>query len=166
MAITLKSQPLTRDAFAAFGDVIEMAGAEHYPINQGTTERYHDLAKVDVAGDDGEPLISIFRGQPRARPIQLELMERHPLGSQAFYPLQDRDWLLVVSLSQDPRDTDNLQAFRATGSQGVNYGRNVWHHPLLVLEPDSDFLIIDRGGPGDNLEETSFDDAAPVHLTA
>lgn len=165
-AITLKPQALTREAFAAFGDVIEMAGAEHYPINQGTTERYHDLADVDVAGDNGDPLISIFRGQPRARPIVLELMERHPLGSQAFYPLQDRDWLLVVSIADDPCDPNGLKVFRATGSQGVNYARNVWHHPLLVLVADSDFLIVDRGGPGNNLEERLFDNAASVQLAS
>ncbi len=153
MSAVLSPEPLTKDAFAPFGDVIEMAGAHHYPINQGTTERYHNLANVDVASQDGQPLISIFRGQPRPMPIELVLMERHPLGTQAFYPLQDRDWLLVVSVASDPRDIDGLRAFRATGVQGVNYARNVWHHPLLVLEPDSDFLIVDRGGPGDNLEE-------------
>lgn len=164
MTATLKPQALTRTAFAGFGDVIEMAEAEHYPINQGTTERYHDLADIDVSVEDGEPLISIFRGQPRARPIRLDLMERHPLGSQAFYPLQNRNWLLVVSIANDPCDPDSLRAFRATGTQGVNYARNVWHHPLLVLEADSDFLIIDRGGPGNNLEERAFSGAVGVHL--
>jgi ureidoglycolate lyase len=165
MTVTLKPQTLTRAAFADFGDVIEMAEAEHYSINQGTTERYHDLADIDVSLEDGEPLINIFRGQPRARPIRLDLMERHPLGSQAFYPLQNRDWLLVVSVANDPCAPDGLKAFRATGIQGVNYARNVWHHPLLVLEPDSDFLIIDRGGPGNNLEERAFSDTAGVHLS-
>lgn len=165
MAIVLYPQPLTRQAFAEFGNVIEMTGAEHYPINQGTTERYHDLADIDVALAGGEPLISIFRGQPRPRPIRLDLMERHPLGSQSFYPLQNRDWLLVVSIANDPCEADGLRVFRATGSQGVNYARNVWHHPLLVLEADSDFLIIDRGGPGNNLEEKPFAASTPVQLS-
>lgn len=165
MTVILQPQPLTRQKFADFGDVIEMAGAGHYPINQGTTERYHDLADIDVSHEGGEPLISIFRGQPRPRPIRLDLMERHPLGSQAFYPLQNRDWLLVVSLAQDPCDPGGLKAFRATGSQGINYARNVWHHPLLVLEPDSDFLIIDRGGPGNNLEERAFGGTARVDIS-
>ena len=165
MAITLKPEPLTREAFAPFGDVIEMAGAEHYPINQGTTERYHDLARIDVTDGGGEALISIFRGQPRPQPIRLELMERHPLGSQAFYPLQPRDWLVVVSIADDPCDPSGLRVFQASGVQGANYARNVWHHPLLVLEADSDFLIIDRGGPGNNLEEHKFDQARAVNLT-
>lgn len=162
MVETLVCQPLTRQAFAPFGEVIETAGAAHFPINQGTTERYHDLAEVDVASGGGRPLISIFRAQPRPQPIRLEVMERHPLGTQAFYPLQPRDWLLIVSDSEDPLDPAGLNAFRATGQQGVNYARNTWHHPLLVLDPDSDFLVVDRGGDGRNLEEVWFREDAPV----
>ncbi len=162
MVETLVCQPLTRQAFAPFGEVIETAGAAHFPINQGTTERYHDLAEVDVATGGGRPLISIFRAQPRPQPIRLEVMERHPLGTQAFYPLQPRDWLLIVSDSEDPLDPAGLKAFRATGQQGVNYARNTWHHPLLVLDPDSDFLVVDRGGDGRNLEEVWFREDAPV----
>ena len=164
MTVLLNIERLSRAAFAPFGDVIEMDGAREIPINQGTTMRYHDLAEVDVAGESGEPLISIFRGQPRALPIRLEVMERHPLGSQAFYPLQMREWLVVVSNEQDPLNASGLKAFRASGIQGINYARNIWHHPLLVLEPDSDFLIVDRGGPGANLEEVRFSVDRPVQL--
>lgn len=148
--------PLTRAAFAPFGDVIEMDGAEHFPINQGTTERFHDLANIDVAAIGGKPIVSIFEGQPRPQPIQLEVMERHPLGSQAFYPLQNQDWLVVVAKGDDPTLPQNLKAFRASGRQGVNYARNTWHHPLLVLNKNNRFLIIDRKGPGENLEEVVF----------
>jgi ureidoglycolate lyase len=158
MSIVLEIAPLTRDAFQPYGDVIDVAGASHFTINKGTTERYHDLARINVASEGGQPLINIFRGQPRPQPIRLDLMERHPLGSQAFYPLQDRAWLLVVSVADDPLDPAGLRAFRASGTQGVNYARNVWHHPLLVLHPDSDFLIVDRGGEGNNLEEREFGD--------
>lgn len=156
MSAILDIVPLSDDSFAPYGDVIEMSGAEQRPINQGTTIRYHDLARVDVGIGNGEPLISIFRGQPRPIPIRLEVMERHPLGSQAFYPLQDRPWLVVVSNAADPCDPTGLRAFRATGTQGVNYTRNIWHHPLLVLQPDSDFLVVDRAGGGENLQELWF----------
>jgi ureidoglycolate lyase len=148
-------------AFAAFGDVIETDGANHYPINQGTTERYHNLALVDVDELAGQPLISIFKGQPRPLPIALNLMERHPIASQAFIPLNRNDYLVVVAKPAD------LVAFRARGDQGVNYHRGVWHHPLLVLEPDSCFLIVDRGGEGHNLDEIWFDiEAEKVFLSA
>jgi ureidoglycolate lyase len=160
----LRPEALTRAAFKPFGDVIETAGARHYPINQGTTMRYHDLAAVDVATGGGTALINIFRGQPWPQPIHIRFMERHPLGSQAFVPLQPRDYLVVVADPAQPVSPGALRAFRATGGQGVNYARNVWHHPLLVLEADSDFLVVDRGGPGDNEEEFRFAEDAAVFL--
>jgi ureidoglycolate lyase len=147
---------LTRENFAAFGDVIETAGAHHYAINQGTTERFHDLGEVDVASEGGKPLLNIFRGEPFACPIPIRMVERHPLGSQAFVPLSPRPYLVVVAEPGDDGRPGPLHAFMSTAGQGVNYRRNVWHHPLLSLEAVSEFLVVDRGGPGDNLEEVSF----------
>lgn len=163
--IELKPQPLTREAFSPFGDVIETEEAEHFPINQGTTERYHNLAHVDVLEEGGAPLISIFRGQPRPCPIALQLMERHPLASQAFIPMQGYYYLVVVAKPGETVTPDDLVAFRARGDQGVNYHRGVWHHPLLVLKPDSDFLVVDRGGEGHNLDEIWFpEEAEKIYL--
>ena len=154
MTGVVPAEPLTREAFAPFGDVIERADAQRLLINQGTTVRFHDLASVDV-GRGGHPLISIFRAEPRPTPIAIRMVERHPLGSQAFYPLAPRDWLVVVCRGAAAPDPATLRCFRATGEQGVNYRPNTWHHPLLVLRPQ-DFLVVDRGGPGDNLEEHWF----------
>ena len=165
--INLIPQPLTKMAFIDFGDVIETDGALHYSINQGTTERYHNLAFIDVDELDGQPLISIFKGQPRPLPIVLSLMERHPIASQAFIPLNQNDYFVVVAKASVTVTPADLVAFRARGNQGVNYHRGVWHHPLLVLEPDSNFLIIDRGGEGDNLDEILFDiEAEKIFLSA
>src|SRR5215469_15807000 len=94
---TLRIERLTREAFAPFGDVIELDGARHYPINGGTTERYHDLARVDVSDAGGRTLVNLFRGQPRTLPIDISMMERHPLGSQAFLPLADLRYAVVVA---------------------------------------------------------------------
>ena len=152
----LRVEPLTRAGFARFGDVIEMTGAHHYPINQGYAERFHDLAHIDTLDENGETIISLFHGKPRLLPIEIGFVERHPLGSQAFYPLQDRDWLIVVAETGPPPSLDTLRAFRATRRQGINYARNVWHYPLLVLEREGDFLIVDRKGPGNNLEEVTL----------
>jgi ureidoglycolate lyase len=162
MAITLTPQPLTQAVFAPFGDVIETQGSPHFAINAGFAERFQDLANIDVAADGGWPLISIFRGQPRPSRSRLTLMERHPLGTQAFFPLDDRDWIVVVAAGPDPRAPESVRAFRAGGRQGVNYARGTWHHPLIVLTPDHEFLVIDRGGDGANLEELPFDDAELV----
>ena len=149
---TLQMKRLTRAAFAPFGDVIELDGARHFPINGGTTERYHDLATVDVGEQGGRPLISVFRGQPRALPIEITMMERHPLGSQAFLPLTQASYLVVVAPA-GPFDSAQMRAFWTEGWQGVNYAKGVWHHPLLALERISDFVVVDRGGEAHNCDE-------------
>jgi ureidoglycolate lyase len=148
----MKIEALTKAGFAPFGDVIEMEGAQHFPINQGFAERFNDLARIDV----GDVNISIVVANPRPRTIVITLMERHPLGSQIFYPLQDRPWLVLVC--GDPKDSKSFRAFSATGRQGINYARNTWHHPLLVLDAGSRFLVVDRKGPGANLEEVAIDE--------
>jgi ureidoglycolate lyase len=151
MLPSIKPVPLTKAAFAAFGDVIEQDGSVPLAINQGFAERFNDLASIDVSTRGGSASVNLFTASPRPNPIAIMLMERHPLGSQMFYPLQDRPWLVLVCA--DPLVPASYRAFTATGRQGVNYARNVWHHPLLVLDPDSRFLIVDRKGPGNNLEE-------------
>lgn len=144
--------PLTRDAFAPFGQVIETAGADHYPINNGLTERYHDLARIELGGVHARPLISIFKGQPYALPLTLQLVERHPLGSQAFYPLSDAPWLVIVAPDESGTPGAPL-AFRPAPGQGVNIAMNTWHGVLCPLDRPSDYLVVDRGGEGRNLEE-------------
>ena len=156
--LSLNIKPLIRDEFVRFGEVIEMDSAKTHSINEGTTERYHDLANVDVGDQEGKALINIFRGQPRPQPIEIRMMERHPIGSQAFYPLQPHDYLIVVADKESSPNPSDLHAFRATGIQGVSYRKNIWHHPLLVIVPNHDFLVIDRGGPGENLEEHFFEE--------
>ena len=155
MAREIAVRPLSKAAFAGFGDVIETKNAEQRLINAGTTTRFDDLAEIDVADQDGRPLISIFRGQPFAFPVEIAMMERHPLGSQAFFPLAKRPFLIVVAPDEDGRP-GTPQAFLAAGDKGVNYAKSVWHHPLLALEAVSDFLVVDRGGVGENVEKTSY----------
>lgn len=153
---TILIEPLTADAFAPFGQVIDMAGANHYPINNGMTERYHDLARVELGGVHPRPLISIFRGQPYELPLTLRMVERHPLGSQAFYPLGEMPFLVIVAADlQGIPDTP--RAFLTEPRQGINIAMNIWHGVLTPLHQVSDFLVVDRGGEGNNLEEHHFD---------
>jgi ureidoglycolate lyase len=150
---TLQAAPLTPETFAPFGDVIDAASARNsYPINQGFTTRFHDLAHIDVADSGGDICVSIFRSNPMPAPVVIRLMERHPLGSQAFIPLERRPYLVVVAPPGD-FNAAKVRAFIARPDQGVNYAKGVWHHFLLALDAPSDFLIIDRKGPGDNLDE-------------
>lgn len=159
---TLTIKPLTREAFAPFGDVIELQGARQIPINLGTTMRFHDLAKVDVTDEGGRTLVNLFRGQPRVLPFEVKMLERHPLGSQAFVPLNDKPYLVVVAPAGD-LDVARIRAFVSRGWQGVNYAKGVWHHPLIALGEVSDFVVVDRGGDGLNLNEQDLPE--PLWLT-
>jgi ureidoglycolate lyase len=148
--------PLTKEAFAPFGDVIEPDPASVRMINGGTTERHHALAAPEAAGEGARIILNIFRGEPRRFPYAVDMMERHPLGSQSFSPLSGRPFLVVVAQNESGKP-GRPQVFLARGHQGVNYHRNVWHHPLMVLGQVSDFLVADRDGPGNNLEEYFFE---------
>jgi ureidoglycolate lyase len=150
-------EPLTREAFAPFGQVIAAdETAHHYPINAGMTERYHDLARVELGGVHARPLISIFRGQPYILPLTLTLLERHPLGSQAFYPLSPRPFLSIVA-PDEQGVPGRPRAFLVPPHHGVNIAINTWHGVLTPLEAPADFLVVDRGGDGNNLEEYLLD---------
>jgi len=153
--------PLTKAAFAPFGDVIETDGAAPVEINQGFATRFNGLATIDVASGGAPVNISLFDARPRPHPIEIKLMERHPLGSQLFFPLQDKPWLVLVC--GDPHDLGSYRAFATSGRQGVNYAKNIWHHPLLVLGDGERFLVVDRPGGG-NLEEVWLDE--PCRLVA
>ena len=156
----LRIEPLTRKAFAPFGDVIEPASAQRViAINDGTAQRHHDLARIDCDRDGGRAVVSIVRAQPRALPFAITMLERHPLGSQAFVPLDPALRYLIV-VAADPHVTP--RAFLAQHGQGVNYARGVWHHPLIALDREGDFLVLDRGGAGANCDEAVL--AGPYEL--
>ena len=163
--IVLRAQPLSRSAFAPYGDVIEVS--EHntvIPINYGLTQRHHDLATVDVAANGGKPIISLFRSDPVKVPFKVEIMERHPLGSQAFVGLHGHPFLVVVG-EAGAFDPLALRAFLARGDQGVNYHRGTWHHYCLSLEGGNDFLVVDRGGEGHNCDEVSVPNDINILVT-
>lgn len=145
--------PLTAESFAPFGEVIEAAGAPDRIINQGLCGRFHDRATLDIV--DGRPGISLFRSEPRALPYRLEMVERHPLGSQAFLPMTG-DPFLVVAAAEESGVPGPPRAFLTSPGQGINIARNTWHGVLTPLAPGTLFAVIDRIGPGDNLEEHWF----------
>lgn len=156
--IDLRPVPLTRESFAPFGDVITADDqAKSFMINNGTTTRYHDLAKVDVGAEGGHTLINIFRAEPYTYPLELTVMERHPLASQAFMPLGVHSFLVVVAKPGPEPAPEDLRAFISDGTMGVNYARGTWHHPVLAMDKITDFMVIDRGGPGDNLDEIYYE---------
>lgn len=150
---TIKAEPLTAEAFAPYGDVIEGSEAkQELSINYGNTTRFHDLIDMDVSDEGGEPCVSIFRSHPLEQPIIVKVMEYHPLGSQAFVALGDQPYLVVVAEAGE-FDAGKLKVFLAHSGQGVNYHKGTWHHYCLALGKTSDFLVLDRKGEGNNCVE-------------
>jgi ureidoglycolate lyase len=145
----LPIEPLDSAAFQPFGDVIEASEqVSNYTINEGWAQRFHDLARIDTGRDGGHTLLSIFRAKARPLPLRLSPMERHNLGSQAFVALVPRRFLVVVAPPGPQPNPALLRCFVAAPGQGVNYAPGTWHHPLIAIDADTDFLVIDRGGPG------------------
>jgi ureidoglycolate lyase len=154
------TEPLTPEAFAPFGDVLEAAGEPDRIINQGLCGRFHDRARLDFGG--GQAGISIFKAEPRALPYKLDLVERHPLGSQAFLPMSLDPFLVIVAEGQEPTPS-RIRAFLAKPGQGVNLLRNCWHGVLTPLHAPGLFAVVDRIGEGANLEEHWLPEARTVY---
>jgi ureidoglycolate lyase len=144
----IKAQPLTAAAFAPFGDVLDATG-EFRLINAGLCQRFHDLARIDCDDRTG---LSIFNAEPRALPYTFDLIERHPLGSQAFIPMTALPFLVIVAAN--PQATPC--AFVTNGAQGINLHRGTWHGVLTPLHASGLFAVIDRVSDGGNLEEFRY----------
>ena len=148
-------RPLTPDAFAPFGDVLDATGQPDTLINQGLCGRFHDRARLDF-GPEGRAGLSIFDAQPRSLPYLLEMVERHPDGSQAFIPMHEHAFLVIAAEDMGGRP-GQPQAFLSNGAQAINFHRNVWHGVLTPLAHPGRFAVIDRIGPTPNLVEHWFD---------
>ena len=149
--MNLTLQPLTQEGFSPFGDVIEPDKSKAVQINDGNCVRYDDLGRIQVS-PPGNATLSIFRARPCELPYKLTCLERHPLGSQAFLPVGLRPFCVVVARGDDKPDLDSISAFITLPCQGVNIGRDVWHHPLIALEKESVFWVADWVGEEENLE--------------
>jgi ureidoglycolate lyase len=149
----LRLEALTAAAFEPFGEVIGTEGRVAEEINDGRTRKFADLARVDVTAAGGRTVVHLYRSQPVEAPLRIERMERHPLGSQAFVPLHPRPFVVIVAPAGDTPRRDAVRAFLTDGAQGVNLARGVWHHSQVTLGEPSDYLVIDRAGPGANFEE-------------
>ena len=154
MTVHLKTQPLTVESFAPYGDVLEATGKPDRLINQGKCGRFHDRAQLDFS--DGKAGIRIFKGEKETLPLKLELVERHPEGSQAFIPISENPFLVVVARDEGGIPLDPI-AFLTRSSQAINFHRGTWHGVLTPLSEPGLFAVIDRIGDGANLEEQWFE---------
>jgi len=160
MAVTdtliLEPEELTVQAFAPFGDVIELTPSSIRMINSGTTERHHKLSVAEATGTNARVILNVFRGYARSFPYTVDMVERHPFGSQSFQPLEGRPWLVVVAPDEGGKP-GRPRLFAARGDQGINYRAGTWHHPLMTLGEASNFLVVDREGDEPNLQEHFYE---------
>ncbi|MGB5256182.1 MAG: ureidoglycolate lyase [Woeseiaceae bacterium] len=157
-AIRLRPEPLTKQRFAAYGDVIESGADRSAAMNAARFQRFDDLCDIDIA-DGSHVAMSIARCRAATSlPLQIDMLERHPLGSQAFVPLQHCRVVIVVGPRGESIEATDLRAFVSNGRQGFNYHRGTWHMPLIALETGQEFLIVDRAGPEPNCEEYVLDE--------
>ncbi len=152
----IRPQPLTSAAFAPFGEVLEASG-DFRLINAGLCQRHHDQATLDF-GPEGCAGISVFNAVPRALPYSFDLIERHPEGSQAFLPMTQHPFLVIVAHGPEAAPS----AFLTNGAQGINLRRGVWHGVLTPLHAPGLFAVVDRIGPTPNLEEHRYAQAWTV----
>ena len=143
--IKIKIEEINKQNFLPFGHLIQKNNCvKEFNINQGTTKRFHQISNLELNLEKGEPAISIFEGTPRPKPILIKIMEKHPLATQTFLPIQDFNWLTVVALEDTSLpDLSSLRCFSVNGNTGLTYNKNTWHHPLLVLKKQ-DFWVVDR----------------------
>ncbi|MEM7207649.1 MAG: ureidoglycolate lyase [Pseudomonadota bacterium] len=160
---TLVPQKLTEEGFAPFGEVIDLRTAKQIPINYGLTTRFDNLCTVDTANERGRTLVNVFRTDPIPLPHTVTIMERHPLGSQAFIPMSQNPFLVLVAPPSDTVSAKDLRLFITNGQQGINFHKNTWHHYQLVLNEQMDFIVVDRGGDGNNLQEIEVEGDAVIH---
>ena len=147
---------ISKENFSKFGDVISINGLKPLNINNGYAKRYDDIANLNTSSDNGETTISIFSALKRNFPMKIDMMEKHPLGSQAFIPMKETTFLVFVAPKEEKLDLNKIEAFIIPPGIGVNYNPGTWHFPLISTE-DMNFLVVDRKGSGDNLVIENLD---------
>ena len=151
MTITITPKKITKENFAKFGELITTDDIKPISINDGYAKRFEGIANLDTSKDNGKTTISIFSALKRTFPMNINMMEQHPLGSQAFIPMKETIFLSFVAPNADKPDLDKIEAFIIPPGLGVNYKAGTWHFPLIATE-DMNFLVVDRKGSGDNLK--------------
>ena len=152
----IKPIPITKNNFSQFGDMISTSEIKPMEINNGYAKRYDGIANLNTSKDNGETTISIFSALKRNFPMKIDMMEKHPLGSQAFIPLKETTFLAFVAPNGDKPDLNKIEAFIIPPGIGINYKPGTWHFPLISTE-DMNFLVVDRKGSGDNLVIKNLD---------
>ena len=150
METIIKPIEITRENFAAYGDLIASDSIKPIDINAGYAKRFDDLAKINTSKGKGKTIVSIFSALKRSFPMKIDMMEKHPLGSQAFVPMKETIFLSFVAPPGNAPEINKIQSFIIPPKMGINYKPGIWHFPLISTE-DTNFLVVDRKGDGENL---------------
>ena len=148
--IIITPKKITKENFSLYGDIISTNDVKPIDINAGYAKRYDNLANINTSKDNGETIISIFSAIKRIFPMKIDMMEKHPLGSQAFNPMKDTTFLVFVAPQGEKPDLSKVESFIIPTGIGINYKPGIWHFPLISTE-DMNFLVVDRKGSGNNL---------------
>jgi len=146
----IKPVKISRSNFSSYGDLISTDDISPININDGYAKRFDNLANLDTSKDSGKTIVSIFSALKRTFPMKIHMMEKHPLGTQAFIPMKETTFLAFVAPSGESPEIDKIQSFVIPPKRGINYKPGIWHFPLISTE-NINFLVIDRKGSGDNL---------------
>jgi len=156
MKITISPKPITKENFSKFGDMITTGDIKPLEINDGYAKRFDGIANLDTSKNNGKTTICIFSALKRSFPMKINMMEKHPLGSQAFIPMKETTFLVFVAPEDDKLDLQKVESFIVPPGIGVNYNPGIWHFPLISTE-NMNFLVVDRKGSGDNLVIENLD---------
>ena len=156
MEVVIKPKKITKENFTKFGDVISTQNIKPMDINNGYAKRFDNLADINTSNNNATASMSIFSALKRSFPMKIDMMEKHPLGSQAFIPMKETNFISFVSPSGDKPDISKIESFVVSPGIGINYKPNIWHFPLISTE-NMNFLVVDRKGAGDNLIIYNFE---------
>ncbi|MAH02206.1 MAG: ureidoglycolate hydrolase [Candidatus Pelagibacter sp.] len=156
MEAIIKPVEITRKNFAAYGDLISSDNIKPIDINAGYAKRFDNLANINTSRDGGKTIVSIFSTLKRTFPMKIDMMEKHPLGSQAFIPMKETNFIVLVAPPGDKPEISKIESFVVSRRIGINYKPDIWHFPLISTE-NMNFLVMDRKGTGDNLIIYNFE---------
>ena len=146
----IKPKNITKENFSIFGDLISSNNIKPMDINSGYAKRFDNLANINTSKDNGKTIVSIFSALKRSFPMKIDMMEKHPLGSQAFMPMKETTFLAFVAPPGNLPEINKIKSFIVPPKNGINYKPGIWHFPLISTE-NTNFLVIDRKGSGKNL---------------
>ncbi len=162
MSLVLKPESLTSKSFSEYGKVLSVEETQSITINDGFAQKHFNLCNIDANDKGGVATVHFYIGKKREFPLSINMMEKHPCFSQTFIPRSNNPFLVVVSLGDDKPDLKTLKVFKTNGNQGVHYKRGIWHFPLISIEDNEQFVVIDRNDLGKS--ENKLDDCIEINI--